>query len=363
MNVIIDKQEFEDGAFIIHKRGDVSTDYWHCRVKVPGQNRYKTKCLKTSDLKEARKTAYRFYLDIENKVENKIPIYSKTFKEVTKEYCEIQDRRAAVNEITQKSANVNKDHVKSWINQYIGKKQVSSFKEEHFFEYVEWRKLQKPKRGNKPVSDGTIRSELTTFKAILRLGAKKGLVNPLQLPTGKMPVNAGAREEFTEAEFSTLTKFLKDRMGQGSSDRKNWYRAMLYHYVAIMVDTGMRPGEARRLKLSDFKEGGGKKEVATCLTTIIGKRKNGERQRRVVPAPARVYLHYLAIKMLRPEGLDHDFLFIDFKGKQSNNMYADLIRQVLKDTKLKKSASGSERSAYCFRHTFATVNGGVNSDH
>ena len=144
MNVIIDKQEFEDGAFIIHKRGDVSTDYWHCRVKVPGQNRYKTKCLKTSDLKEARKTAYRFYLDIENKVENKIPIYSKTFKEVTKEYCEIQDRRAAVNEITQKSANVNKDHVKSWINQYIGKKQVSSFKEEHFFEYVEWRKLQKP---------------------------------------------------------------------------------------------------------------------------------------------------------------------------------------------------------------------------
>ena len=47
-------------------------------------------------------------------------------------------------------------------------------------------------------------------------------------------------------------------------------------------------------------------------------------------------------------------MFTAWQGKPAATLYAGLIEQLLKESALLRSSSGSRRSTYCFRHTYAT---------
>jgi len=49
-----------------------------------------------------------------------------------------------------------------------------------------------------------------------------------------------------------------------------------------------------------------------------------------------------------------DFVFINANGASSGSLYGSLITDLLKKSELLFSSSGSRRSTYCFRHTYAT---------
>jgi integrase len=49
-----------------------------------------------------------------------------------------------------------------------------------------------------------------------------------------------------------------------------------------------------------------------------------------------------------------DFVFTTAKGKRAGLLYRSLIENLLTESGLRLSSSGSRRSTYCFRHTYAT---------
>ena len=49
-----------------------------------------------------------------------------------------------------------------------------------------------------------------------------------------------------------------------------------------------------------------------------------------------------------------DFVFTTYDGSISQTLYYSLIDDLLTEAGLKVSSSGSRRSTYCFRHTYAT---------
>jgi integrase len=49
-----------------------------------------------------------------------------------------------------------------------------------------------------------------------------------------------------------------------------------------------------------------------------------------------------------------DFVFTTAKGKRAGLLYRSLIDNLLRESGLRLSSSGSRRSTYCFRHTYAT---------
>ena len=48
-----------------------------------------------------------------------------------------------------------------------------------------------------------------------------------------------------------------------------------------------------------------------------------------------------------------DFVFTTFEGKRAGTLYRIPIETLLKESNLRVSSSGSRRSTYCFRHTYA----------
>ena len=49
-----------------------------------------------------------------------------------------------------------------------------------------------------------------------------------------------------------------------------------------------------------------------------------------------------------------DFVFCTEQGEMSRTLYYSLVERLLIESELQASSSGSRRSTYCFRHTYAT---------
>ena len=84
------------------------------------------------------------------------------------------------------------------------------------------------------------------------------------------------------------------------------------------------------------------KFVASLTAPSIGRRQQCRRSSRTRPYPFQ-------------GNRTDDFVFITIaKGKRAGLLYRSLIENLLAESGLRLSSSGSRRSTYCFRHTYAT---------
>ena len=399
MAFIIDKQELADGL-VIFRRGDVEHDNWYCRIKIPKQDRYKTISLETPNVVEATQMAFRHDGQIHNQIENKIPIFGKTFAQVAEEYGEFHKTSALAGEITMERVKTVASYIKHHLLPYLGDTPITRVGKEQWAAYPVWRKteggnivIKKGKRAKKgekappdekkivPAKDGAIRQEMKSFRAILNFAADKEYIRDRQVPRGNIPLEDGRREAFTAAEYKHLhtfarTKWInKERKGlkpgdppQPATETQVWYRKMVYQFMLVMTNTGMRPSEAKNLRWRDFdirKAKDGREFV--CLS-VRGK---GKKRELVAGPSVATYLQKVRELAENPppqkgdaarDDAQHakktikldDFIFTNAKGESATDHYKRLITDLVTDAGLLMSPTGMRRSTYCFRHTYAT---------
>lgn len=248
------------------------------------------------------------------------------------------------------------------------------------------------------VSDWTIRAEMSVLRAIMSFAAGKRYIGEAQVFRGKLQSADERREEFTREEYRALHTKARKWRDDASTTASKWYREMTYNFVLVMCNTGMRPAEAKNLRWRDIsvttvrKETKGR-ESLTGLEALASAQagrgeavkaapaqknkktdkkaqadKEAEEQRRIVVldvrgkdkfrrlvAPESVAEYLDRVRALaRATGPD-DYVFTTIKGKPTGSLYSSLIRDLLTKTKLLIGAAGTERTSYCFRHTYATL--------
>lgn len=250
MSFIIEQQELKPGL-ILFKRGDVQHQKWYCRMKIAGEDRYKTVSLKTTDLHDARDKAYDLDAELRFKIKHELPIFNRLFSQVAKEYIDLQKQRSEVGQITHHRWRVLDSHVRSQLNPYLGSTQITLIGPDRWREYPIWRQRTGQGRSGQRVSDGTIRAEMATLKAIVAYAAEKQYIRESQVFKDKLPLSKVQRDEFTPPEYRKLHTFARGWIKQGRNKQNIWYRTMVYNFVLIMTNTGMRPSEARNLVWKD----------------------------------------------------------------------------------------------------------------
>jgi len=338
--------------------------------------------------------AFRHDGQIHNQIENKIPIFGKTFAQVAAEYSEFHKESALAGEITMDRVKTVGFYIKHHLLPFLADTPITRVGKEQWSAYPVWRKTEggnvitkkgkRAKRGEKaqpdekkivPAKDGAIRQEMKTFRAILNFAADKEYIRDRQVPRGNIPLEDGRREAFSAAEYKHLHTFArskwidKERKGRKSGDPPQpatetqvWYRNMAYQFMLIMANTGMRPPEAKNLRWRDFdirKAKDGREFV--CLN-VRGK---GKKRELVAGPSVAIYLQKVRelaenppptkghAQAKRTVKLD-DFIFSNAKGKSATGLYKVEIRDLLTDAGLLIGPLGSRRSTYCFRHTYAT---------
>lgn len=390
MPFLIDVQELKSGL-IIFRRADVQHRNWYCRIRVPNADRYKTVSLKTSDIHEAKKQAFHHDADMLFRVRHEVPIFNKTFAQVAKEYADFQKRVAETGQITVNRWKIVDSYIRLHLIPYVGNVQITQIGQDKWTDYIHWRKTEggnkppKKKRPEnlpqdnqpRPAKDGAIRQELMTFRAIMSFAARKQYIRESQVPKDKLPTDRARRDAFTPQEYRKLHTNARAWIKKGRNDFNIFYRTMAYNFMLIMANTGMRPPEARDLRWRDvdirtdkhgrqfvclnvrgkgkFRELVAASNVASYLdrvrelreTTSRKLRKEGKADDSVSKAKNR---RDMAIDAPTPD----DFVFTAYEGKQAVTLYGSLIGDLLETSTLLFGPSGSRRSTYCFRHTYAT---------
>ena len=348
MTFLTDVQELKSGL-IIFRRTDVKHRNWYCRIKVPKEDRYKTVSLKTSDINDARNKAFDHDADIRFRVKHEVPIFEKSFAQVAKEYSDFQKAAAEAGQITMGRWGIVDSYIRLHLIPYVGSHQITLIGEEKWRSYPHWRKKNGKSIGPGGVKDSTIRHEMMTFRAIMNFAASKQYIRESQVPRGRLPKDNGRREEFTPQEYRHLHTFARQWIKQASNDYTEWCRTIAYNFMLVMTNTGMRTMEARNLRWRDIDSRTDAHERTFVCINVRGKGKFRE-----LVAAGNVASYLDRIRALSKSTKPDDFVFTTHNGKPASSLYHSLILDLLEKSGLLYGPNKSQRSSYCFRHTYAT---------
>lgn len=352
MSFLIDPQELKNGL-IIFRRADVKHTNWYARVKVPQTDRYKVISLKTADVHEAKEKAFDHDADIRFRVRHEVPVFEKSFADVSKEYAEFLKNQAEIKQITMERWKVVDCHIRLHLNTYMGNIQIVHVNEDKWSGYALWRKQNGKGRDKKnpdsKISNGSIKQEMITLRAIMRYAADRGYIRERQVPKGKAIMDKTRREEFTAQEYRQLHTYARTWIQAGKTEFNVWYRTMAYNFMLIMANTGMRTMEARNLRWRDVDIRTDRMGRKFVVMNVRGKGKYRE-----LVAAGNVADYLDRIKAISKSINSDDYVFTLHKGEKARKLYAFLINGLLEESGLLYSSSGNRRSTYCFRHTYAT---------
>jgi hypothetical protein len=348
MSFITDKEELKPGL-IIFRRGDVGHRCWYCRIKLPKADRYKTVSLKTSDLHEARSRAFDVDADVRFRIKHEVPIFNKPFSEVAKEYTESQKSRAKMGEITPARVKKIESVINAQLTPYVGTTQISLIGQDRWANYPAWRREHGKGSIREQVSDSTIKFEMSIFGAIMTFALKKRYIPASQKFEGRPNFKTMRRDAFSLEEYRALHTRGRAWVKAATRPVHIWYRTMTYNFVLVLCNTGMRPPEAKNLRWRDVSKGKDKDGRELVILSVRGK----DKARQLV-APPSVGEYLERIRAISKATEPDDPVFSTWEGEPANSLYKALIRDLLTESKLRDGPSGTPRSTYSFRHTYAT---------
>ena len=388
MAFLLEPQELKDGL-IIFRRGDVKHRKWYCRIKLPNADRYKTVCLKTTDVDAAKERAFDEDADLRFRIKHDVPIFNRPFSAVAKDFLAVQEVRAKIGDITAKRLETVDSAIYCQLNTYVGSVQINQLGKDRWTGYPTWRRLdalerkavdderqarlREAEQANDKrelarlraaaprdrkgrirlptgvVSDASIRTEMSIFRAIMTYAAGKKLINENQIFDGRLPLAKVRREEFTPEEYRRLHTFARKWVKSAPHARSQWARTVAYNFTLIMCNTGMRPPEAKNLRWRDVAFRTDDQGRAFVVLHVRGKDKF-----RDLVAASNVATYLERVRETSAATGPDDAVFTTEKGEPASTLYESLIETLLEKSELRVSSSGKLRSTYCFRHTYAT---------
>ena len=349
MSFILDKEQVKKGL-IIFRRGDVAHDEFYCRVRIKNEDRYKTISLRTSDRQTARDLALEADSDIRNRLKYEIPVFNRSFAQVAEEYAAAQQRRANVGEVSQARAKNVKNKIDGPLNAYVGSTQIHLIGQDRWADYPLWRRENGIGRRKGVISDATIRIEMSILAAIMRYAIGKKYVPSSHRFEGMPKLKSSRRDEFTVEEYRKLHTQGRKWMRDATTPQGVWYRQICYNFILIMCNTGMRPPEAKNLRWRDISTATDKDGEEILVIYVQGK---GKTRKLIAPKSTGKYLNRVRELSKATQPDDHVFTIIN--GKPAIWLYRDTVEELLKYTNLRDGPSGTPRTTYCFRHTYATL--------
>jgi integrase len=302
-----------------------------------------------------------------------VPIFNRPFSEIARDYINLQKERVEAGQIAKKRLEIVESAVRANLNRYVGSLQISHIGQDRWLGYPLWRQKtwrerveaekqqqQSAEAGNgssparrKPlpprISDATIRTEMSIFRAIMTYAASKKFISEGHMFKGKLPLDKVRREEFTPEEYRQLHTFARGWIKKARKPVHVWNRTIVYNFLLIMCNTGMRPPEAKNLRWRDITirtDNQGRKFV------VLHVRGKGKYRNLVAASNVADYLE--RVRAIAKAKELNDFVFTTSTGKPASLLYRGLISNLLTESGLLRSSSGSRRSTYCFRHTYAT---------
>ena len=383
--------------YVLFLRKD-SPHYW-MRFSITGQGQ-KRIGLKTADPEEAAKRAELQYQRAVWSAEEGLLQGNTSFDKVARQYLVSAEAAAKSDASKRSKVAADKAVLERYLIPFFGKATITSINAPKLHNYLEWRrtywtegpgkellvidyerngeKLYRPAR-HIEASESTLRREAVTFRAVFKHAVRLGHIKTADIPKLDMkPQQPNKRPSFTDAEVTKLLKLAEKRIAEASANGKRnaklpphlwqeepafehrikYERLVLYCFINIALATGMRPTELHNLDwghIIGFKDER-KKPIAKQRIRIAAHGK-GRKPQVLVPNVG-AFGHFINlwdafVSVHDREPQMDEAVFVNASGERARS-FKKSLNALLDAAKLKTDAFGRARSAYSFRHTYAT---------
>lgn len=341
-----------NGAIVLSQRSRSSA--WQARFKLDGK--WIRITTGKRDRQEAETAAFDLYVDAKAKLKYGIPLQTRRFKPVA--LLAVKTMQDALNSGHGKS--VYKDYIgaiNNYLIPYFGGHNLDTIDYALLNNFDAWREQ---KMGRKPRAS-TIGTHNSALNKVYDEAIQRNYVPASARPE---PNNKGTKSErrpdFTLSEYRKMVRNLREWIKKGRAGKQRDMRELLYDYVLIMTNTGMRHGtEAQNLRWKHIRidrvngkdhllfwvngKTGGREIVArhTCITYLkrIAQRTNS--------------IKHMTLTQVLAANLDQPVFCLP-DGTVTENLRATFKKFLSDIGMLKDQRTNDDRTLYSLRHTYAT---------
>ena len=126
----------------------------------------------------------------------------------------------------------------------------SEIRDADILDYIQWRRQKGIDAGKEPKAN-TLNRENVVLNGLIKFAVTRGYLPKSDAPDVKALKTVDARRpNFTRAELKTLLKTAKARIEEGTNAATKEQRRLLYAWLGVIANTGLRPSESYALTWS-----------------------------------------------------------------------------------------------------------------
>jgi integrase len=230
--------------------------------------------LKTTDRHEAKRNAENVLIELLSKIRNGEKILSYSIAEVLRLYRSEQQRLVQENQVAAKTVllqsyriNLGMEFIASFFPTGNATK-ITAINGEIFKDYVTWRRAKRAAKGKGlTIRLDVIRDELLSIRKLFHFAREKKLCSDRNIPVWDFVVEREApkRRRITVENYTDFLNCIKAWKGKSESAKDRYYRELLFHFVLVISNTGLRSGELFGLKNRDVEI---REKANECVLTV-----------------------------------------------------------------------------------------------
>ena len=230
-------------------RTPVSGNVWQFQMWVKEDKKYIRKSTRTRQLDEALEIGKEFFFDVKAKIKYEQPVFPKTIGEISDEFLIQQEKEIGLNKTFLRLVYI-KGRIKHILSHVGQKTLITSIPKSKWDDYFVTRKEE-----SSDITNDTLITEGTTVKRIYRFAKDKGYLGIQPLPEfPKIKSKINYRESFDVDEWRIIYRFLRSNNWMKHPKQvKQDERFFIRYFILVLINTGIRFGEARKLLWKNIK--------------------------------------------------------------------------------------------------------------
>lgn len=348
----IDSHKFQQEQINLY-HGDVKLfrrqggGVWQVKIWIKEEQKYLRKSLRTRDEDLARRFAEDEYISVKASRITGQKIFKVALHTIIDEWLVEQRKTVGISKtLGRYQAIVSQTN---WLKKFIEDPnyKIEDIQPSLFVDYYGWRKSKRSE-----VVNSTLVNEKATINAIFKFAIRKGYLSVIfQAEFPPLLKSSNKREALTVEEYRKIYRYMRTKEFLDERDTLK-VRHFIRDFTMLLANTGLRFGEARRLKWKHCKVVRGKDEKKKLSEISLSAEMTKNRKARVVQGMRGDVLE--RIKSYSNYTKPNDFVFVDNNSgnELSRDYYYRAWKFMLNNTGLDMGVK--EITYYNLRHTYAT---------